>query len=46
MEQWRIDNRRDKRPAHNYTLEDFGLNPSKITEEFGDYRREFIEPRL
>jgi hypothetical protein len=31
MEQWRIDNRRDKRPAHNYTLEDFGLNSSKIT---------------
>lgn len=46
MEQWLVDNRRDKRPAHRYTLEDFGLTEASIREDFAAYRTKFIDPRL
>jgi hypothetical protein len=46
MEQWLRENRRDKRPAHEYTLEEFGLSEADIQRDFAAYRRRFIEPRL
>jgi hypothetical protein len=46
FEVWLRDNRRDKRPPHEYTLAEFGLTESEIRAEFADYRRRFIEPRL
>lgn len=46
MEQWRVDNPRDKRPPHEYTLSDYGLTEDGIKTAFGPYRKEFIEPRL
>jgi len=46
FETWLANNRRDKRPPHEYTLAEFGLTESEIRADFGDYRRRFIEPRL
>jgi hypothetical protein len=42
---WLRDNRRDKRPPHEYTLAEFGLDEARIRSEFAEYRRRFIEPR-
>ena len=46
MEQWRADNPREKRPPHEYTLEEYGLSEEGIKSDFADYRKAFIEPRL
>lgn len=46
LEQWLRDNRRDKRPPHDYTLAEFGLSEAEIRAVFADYRRRFIQPRL
>ncbi len=46
MEQWRVDNPRDKRPPHEYTLSDYGLTEDGIKTAFGPYRKKFIEPHL
>jgi len=45
LEGWLRDNRRDKRPPHEYTLAEFGLTEQQIRAEFADYRRRFIEGR-
>lgn len=45
MEQWREANRREARPAHEYTLEQFGLSPERIEREFAEYRERYILPR-
>ena len=46
MEKWTRENRRDKRPAHKYSLEDFGFTEEGIQCDFAEYRARFIEPRL
>jgi hypothetical protein len=43
MEQWRLDNPRDKRPAHEYTLSEYGLTEEGIKEAFAEYRARYIE---
>ena len=45
MAQWGDDNRRDKRAAHSYTLEEFGYTREKIAEAFATYRERFIVGR-
>ncbi len=45
MEQWRRDNRRDKRPAHDYVLADYGLSEAGIRRDFGPYLARHITPR-
>lgn len=45
LEQWLRDNRRDKRPPHEYTLAEFGMTEQQIRSDFAAYRRRFIEPR-
>ena len=45
MRQWARDNPRDKRAAHEYTLEEFGYTPEAICEAFAEYRARFIESR-
>jgi Sulfotransferase family len=45
MERWRDENRREARPAHEYSLEQFGLSPERIEREFADYRQRYILPR-
>ena len=44
MERWRDGNRREARPAHAYTLEQFGLSPDRVEREFAAYRERFILP--
>jgi hypothetical protein len=46
LEAWLHNNRRDKRPPHDYTLEEFGLSEERIRADFATYRKRFIEPRL
>jgi len=45
MEQWRVDNPRDNRPPHQYTLEEYGLTEEGIKAAFADYRAAYIENR-
>jgi len=44
MQKWRDANQREARPAHAYTLEEFGLSEDRIRAEFREYRAKFIEP--
>jgi hypothetical protein len=46
MERWQIENQRDKRPSHDYHLEDFGLTEQGIRHDFARYRNHFIERGL
>ncbi len=42
MRQWAVENARDKRPVHRYTLEKFGFTEARLREDFAHYRR-FVE---
>lgn len=42
MKRWRIDNSRDKRIAHSYTLEEFGLTEEGIRKDFAKYIERFL----
>ncbi len=42
MRQWAVDNARDKREAHSYTLEEFGLDEEGIRRDFAEYRKRFV----
>jgi len=46
MAAWKEDNSRDKRQAHEYTLEQFGFTEALLKERFRAYREAYIEPRL
>jgi hypothetical protein len=46
MEKWQRDNRRDKRPKHEYVLADYGLSEEGIQRDFGPYRERHILGRL
>jgi glyoxylase-like metal-dependent hydrolase (beta-lactamase superfamily II) len=39
MERWLREHAQNKHGAHKYSLEDFGLNPERIDELFGEYAR-------
>ena len=45
MAQWQDFNRRELRPPHDYTLEQFGLSEAGLREQFSRYRQRFIEPQ-
>lgn len=42
MRQWSVDNSRDNREAHHYTLEEFGLTEAGIHRDFAAYRERFL----
>lgn len=42
MEQWQAFNRRELRPSHDYTLEQYGFSKAGLTQLFSDYRQAFI----
>jgi len=42
MEKWREANKREQRPLHHYTLEEFGLSENQIKQQFSAYRERFI----
>lgn len=39
------NNPREKRPAHNYTLEQFGFTDEGVKARFQEYRRRHIDPK-
>ncbi|MBJ19793.1 MAG: hypothetical protein CL933_10265 [Deltaproteobacteria bacterium] len=45
LEIWLVRNAREKRPAHRYCLEDFGLEEGDLKRQFADYRECFILSR-
>jgi hypothetical protein len=45
MERWRDMNRREARPSHQYTLEEYGFTEKGLCETFKDYRERYILPR-
>jgi hypothetical protein len=45
MRQWMVDNARDKRVAHSYSLEQFGLSEQGIRRDFAAYRERFTTSR-
>jgi hypothetical protein len=42
MGRWRDANRREARPSHRYTLEEFGLAEDRIASLFAPYREAFV----
>jgi len=43
IENYMANNPREKRPAHHYTLAQFGFTEDSIKQRFRDYRERFIE---
>ena len=43
MTRWQDFNRRELRPPHDYTLEQFGFTEQGLQEQFSEYRRAFLE---
>ena len=43
--EWRRRNPKGARGSNPYTLEQFGLDPDKVAEQYGDYIRHFDIPR-
>jgi len=44
MAAWTLANRRDQRPTHSYTLEQFGFDAEVIRHELSEYRQTFLSP--
>jgi hypothetical protein len=42
MRAWARDNAREKRPPHEYTLEQYGLSEAGIEHDFAAYRERFV----
>jgi hypothetical protein len=42
MRAWAIENARERRPAHRYTLEQFGLTEAELRQAFAKYRAQFL----
>lgn len=42
MREWAVENARDKRPVHRYTLEKFGFSEEGLRREFARYRERFL----
>jgi hypothetical protein len=40
--QWLENNRRDKRPAHEYSLSEFRLSEEGLRHDFAEYRATFL----
>jgi hypothetical protein len=45
MRAWQGFNRRELRPVHEYTLEQFGFTEDSLAEQFAEYRERFILKR-
>ena len=44
MARYVAENGRDKRPAHGYTLAEFGLDEAAVRREFAAYREAYVLP--
>ena len=45
MERWRDMNRREARPTHQYTLEEYGFTEEGLKNTFREYRERYILSR-
>lgn len=45
MEKWRDLNRREERPSHQYTLEEYGFTEQGLKKSFQEYRERYILAR-
>lgn len=43
MERHRDEHKREDRPAHEYTLEEYGYTESGLSKQFEEYKRRFID---
>ena len=41
MREWAVENARDKRPVHEYTVEEFGFSEAGLAEDFKRYKERF-----
>jgi hypothetical protein len=41
MQEWAVENARDKRPVHQYTVEEFGFSEAGLAEDWQRYRTHF-----
>ena len=46
MRQWAVENERDRRPVHAYTLEEFGYTQEGLRREFAAYCDRFLAGRI
>jgi hypothetical protein len=44
MRRWMQDNARERRAAHDYSLEEFGFTPEGLAADFAEYRERYILP--
>ena len=44
MRQWAVENTRDKRPVHHYTLKQYGFTEEGLRRDFARYYERFIDP--
>ena len=42
MEHWREVNKREDRPSHEYTLEQFGFSEEGLKQQFAEYRDHYL----
>jgi len=45
MREWAVENERDRRPVHAYTLEEFGYTPKALRRDFAAYWERFLAHR-
>ena len=43
MARWQDFNKREMRPPHEYTMEQFGFTQAGLKQQFARYRKQFIE---
>ena len=42
MREWAVENARDHRPVHRYTLAQFGMSEEALRRDFAEYRRRHL----
>ena len=43
LSRWQDFNRRELRPSHEYTLEQYGFTEQGLQQQFREYRKKFIQ---
>ena len=42
MKEWAVENARDRRPVHRYTLAEFGMTEEALQRDFAEYREKHL----
>ena len=45
MREWAVENARDRRPVHRYTLAEFGMTEEQLARDFAEYRAKHLASR-